>query len=62
MKASKDEKTAHRPLLIVDRMSENFSKPLKNNRKNNSKLSQNEKILLTLIARIIVEIYLSEEL
>ncbi|MNK41367.1 hypothetical protein D3C87_600290 [compost metagenome] len=62
MKLIEDGKKRRRPLLILDRLPENFGNQLKNNKKNNYKLSHDEKILLTLIARIIVEIFIKEEL
>lgn len=50
------------PVLIVDNLPKSFGKIDKNNTDIDKILSQNEKVLLTLIARIFIEITLNEEL
>ncbi|SFA58542.1 hypothetical protein SAMN04488511_11998 [Pedobacter suwonensis] len=56
------EKKILYPILIVDNLSKSFGKIDKTNTDTGEKLSQNEKFLLTLIARIFIEITLNEEL
>jgi len=50
------------PVLIVDNLPKSFGKIDKNNTDVDKRLGHNEKVLLTLIARIFIEITLNEEL
>ena len=58
----KTKKTGLRPVLIIDQLSKDFGKANIKSQKNVPKISEEEKILLTLIARIIVDIIIKEEL
>ncbi|WP_316844472.1 hypothetical protein [Pedobacter psychrodurus] len=59
----KKSKTRIKPILIIDELPETFgSSSYRNNKKLQNKISEEEKILLTLIANVIVEIALREEL
>jgi len=58
MNGFEEEKKHLYPILIV----ENLPKDFGNVKNKDEKLSQNEEILLTLIARIITEIIINEEL
>ncbi len=59
----KDEKRGNLyPILIVDNLPKDFGNIDKNNKVDAEKLTDSERILLTLIAKIIVEITLNEEL
>ena len=50
------------PVLIVETLPESFGKIDKNNRKKRQELAKEEEYLLNLIARIVVEIFIKEEL
>lgn len=50
------------PILIVDNMPNDKQMSIDNDEINDQKISQSEEILLTLIAEIIVEIVLKEDL
>ena len=63
MKSRTDIKNGFKPILIVERLPETFGSSLYRNRKKQwSRISEDEKIMLTLIANIIIEIVLMEEL
>jgi hypothetical protein len=51
-----------KPILIVDHLTEHFGNPMQNRSENEIKTNKNEELLLTLIANVIVEILLKEEL
>lgn len=50
------------PVLIVETLPKSFGKIDKNNRKKRSEMAKEEEYLLNLIARIVVEIFIKEEL
>jgi len=63
MKSKTDIKNILKPILIVEELPETFGSSLyRNNNKQPNNISEKEKIMLTLIANIIVEIALREEL
>lgn len=51
-----------RPILVIDQLTEDFGIPLQKRKKNKKNISKSEESLLTLIANVIVEIILKEEL
>ncbi|WDF80771.1 hypothetical protein PQ469_12210 [Mucilaginibacter sp. KACC 22773] len=51
-----------KPSLIIDKLSDKFGSAVKNRKKRDSQIAEDEKILLTLIAQIIVDIIIKEEL
>jgi len=57
-----EKKKSKYPVLIVDHLPESFGNIEKNDKVSTENISQNEQILLTLIAKIMVEITLNEEL
>jgi hypothetical protein len=63
MKLKTEIKNILKPILIVEELPKTFGSNLyRNNNKKQSKITEEEKIMLTLIANIIVEIALREEL
>lgn len=63
MKSKTDIKNILKPILIVEELPKTFGSSLyRKNNKQQSKITEEEKIMLTLIANIIVEIALMEEL
>lgn len=63
MKSKTDIKNILKPILIVEELPKTFGSSLyRNNNKQQSKITEEENIMLTLIANIIVEIALREEL
>ncbi|RZK26785.1 MAG: hypothetical protein EOO43_01780 [Flavobacterium sp.] len=63
MKSKTDIKNILKPILIVEELPKTFGSSLyRKNNKQQSKITEEEKIKLTLIANIIVEIALMEEL
>lgn len=63
MNTSKHHKKAKiRPVLFIDHLSDEFGLIEKNNAKSQSDISERDKIALTLIASIIVEIVIKEYL
>lgn len=50
------------PILLVDNLTESFGDIDKDNKKNPMELTENERIMLTLIAKTMVEIIIKEEL
>ena len=56
------EKKALYPILMVENLPKSFDRIDKNDNKKPVKISKEEAILLNLIARIIVEIFIKEEL
>jgi hypothetical protein len=59
----KKSKPGIKPILIIDELPETFgSSSYRNSKKQQNKISEEEKIILTLIANVIVEIVLKEEL
>ena len=51
-----------RPILVIDQLTEDFGIPLQKRKRNEKNISKSEENLLTLIANVIVEIILKEEL
>ena len=62
MKHHPEKRKGISPVLIIEHLSKDFGKPPKVDKKNLKTLTQNEEILLTLIANIIVDIIIKEEL
>lgn len=56
------KKTNLRPILVIDQLTEDFGIPPQKRKKNEVNISKSEENLLTLIANVIVEIILKEEL
>jgi len=61
MKAFNNKKRSLKPVLIIDKLTKDFGKASKR-RKKVQDISENEKVLLTMIAKVIVEIIIKEEL
>lgn len=60
---NQDVKKRIRPVLLVENISQSFGRShYKKSKNNNHEVSDEEKILLTLIANVIVEIIIMEEL
>lgn len=51
-----------KPALIIDKLSDKFGSSTINNKKRHTQITEDEKNLLTLIAQIIVDIIIKEEL
>ena len=51
-----------RPILVIDQLTEDFGIPPQKRKKNEKNISRSEENLLTLIANVIIEIILKEEL
>jgi len=63
MKSKTNIKNGFKPILIVEKLPETFGTSLyRNSKKQRSRTSEEEKIMLTLVANIIFEIVLMEEL
>jgi hypothetical protein len=63
MMTEKKSKTGMKPILMIDELPETFgSSSYRNMKKQENKITDEEKILLTLIANVIVEIILREEI
>lgn len=63
MKSKAGIKYVIKPILIVEELPKTFGSSFyRNSKKQRSRISEEEKIMLTLIANIIVEIALREEL
>lgn len=57
-----DKNVKLKPVLIVDNLTKDFGIPIEKGEKNEKNISKSEENLLTLIANVIVEIILKEEL
>jgi len=51
-----------RPILVIDQLTEDFGIPIQKRKKNEKNISKSDENLLTLIANVIIEIILKEEL
>jgi len=63
MMTEKKSKTRMKPILMIDELPETFgSSCYRNMKKQENKITDEEKMFLTLIANVIVEIILREEI
>jgi len=63
METKTKSKNTIKPILLIEELPGTFGSGLyRNSKKRRSKISEEEKIMLTLIANIIVELALKEEL
>jgi|GEM_PF-2555878 len=63
MMTEKKSKTRMKPILMIDELPKTFgSSSYRNMKKQENKITDEEKMLLTLIANVIVEIILREEI
>lgn len=62
MGQSNDKKSKLQPVLLIDHLSSDFGTINKNDAENDKKIRESDKILLTLIASVVVEIVIREEL
>ena len=57
-----DKNDKIKPILVIDHLARDFGVPLQRRAKNEKNIGKSEENLLTLIANVIVEIILKEEL
>lgn len=62
MGVKKNKSKRSHPVLIVDNLPKSFGSIKKNDTNKKSNITENERILLTLLAGIMIEIILNEEL
>jgi len=56
------QKKGLRPVLIIDHLTKDFGLKPEKGKRQKKEINKNEKVILTLIARVIVEIIIREEL